>query len=180
MTTNGRTQRGQHARDHHCPAAYRLLIVSIRQASCPPGTANGSGALSAYRSYLEVGAIPAALPYVRRHTRQTLAAWELSEIADDAELVLSELVTNALQATQVERQAAAQVVAVYLALDLDRLFVLVWDCCPEPPVHHGHAADDAETGRGLKIVQALADRWGTCPVEGGKVVWALITATGQR
>jgi hypothetical protein len=38
---------------------------------------------------------------------------------------------------------AGQLVAIYLALDLDRLFVLVWDCCVEPPVPRGLADGDA-------------------------------------
>jgi len=62
-------------------------------------------------------------------------------------------------------------VALYLALDLDRLFAMVWDCYPQPPVHRGHAGDDAETGRGLEIVSTVADRWGTVTLDGGKVVW---------
>jgi anti-sigma regulatory factor (Ser/Thr protein kinase) len=174
----GRTQRGQYARDHHCPAAYRLFRMSIGQASCTPGTVDTPGALSAYRSYLEVAAIPAALPYVRRHARQTLADWKLTEIADDAETVLSELASNAIQATRDAKRATAAI-AVYLALDLDRLYVLVWDCCPEPPVRNGQADDDAEAGRGLTIVAALTDRWGTRAVEAGKVVWAQLTVTSE-
>jgi hypothetical protein len=66
-------------------------------------------------------------------------------------------------------------------LDLDRLFVLVWDCCPLPPVHRGPAGDDAETGRGLEIVSLIADRWGTAvPDEGGKVVWAQLSTASQE
>lgn len=178
MTTNGRTQRGQHARDHHYPATYRLFLVSVGQASCAPGTVNGSGVIGPYRSYLEVKAVPAALPNVRRHTRQTLADWKLSEIAADAELVVSELATNAVQATRDAKRATASV-AVYLALDLDRLFVLVWDCCPGRPAYDGPADDDAETGRGLTIVEALSERWGTCALDGGKVVWARLTMTSE-
>jgi anti-sigma regulatory factor (Ser/Thr protein kinase) len=149
-----------------------------------PGTADESrpgagGAFhpSPHRSYLEFAAVPAALPYVRRHTRQTLAAWELRYLADDTELVVCELVTNAVRATREAPpapgiRAGAPAVAVYLALDRDQLAVLVWDASPRQPARRAHD-DDAETGRGLELVQALSDEWGTCPSDqAGKVVWA--------
>ena len=63
-------------------------------------------------------------------------------------------------------------VALYLAADADRLTLLVWDASPDLPAHHKHD-DDAVSGRGLEIIDALADRWGCWgPVAGGKVVWA--------
>lgn len=124
----------------------------------------------AHRSYLELAAVPGAVPYARRHTRHILATWKLSYLTDDAELVVSELITNAVQATPATPHAAP--VALYLAADGDRLSVLAWDCSPEPPVHRPHN-DDAVSGRGLEIIQALTDRCGTCVTgRGGKVVWA--------
>src|SRR6266567_5227708 len=114
-----------------------------------PGTASESrpGAGGAFhprarRSYLEAGAHPGAVPYVRRVTRQILAAWRLDSIADDIELVVSEIVTNAVRATLAQQAAAP--VALYLALERGRLYVLAWDCCPDLPVLCAHA-DDAES-----------------------------------
>lgn len=122
------------------------------------------------RSYFEVEAAPGAVPHARRHTRHMLAAWQLSHLADDAELLVSELMTNAIQATPGMPPAAP--VALYLAADHDRLTLLVWDACPEPPVHRPHD-DDAVNGRGLEIIEAVSDRCGSCvPDQGGKVVWA--------
>jgi anti-sigma regulatory factor (Ser/Thr protein kinase) len=133
-----------------------------------PG-AGGAFHPSPHRSYLEFAAVPAALPYVRRHTRQTLATWQLGYLADDVELVVSELVTNAVRASQ---EAALPIVAAYLALDRDRLAVLIWDASPRPPSRREHD-EGAESGRGLELVQALTDDWGVCPGEvAGKVVWA--------
>lgn len=61
---------------------------------------------------------------------------------------------------------------LYLAADTDRLTLLVWDASPDLPAHRPHD-DDAVSGRGLEIIGALADRWGSWgPVAGGKVVWA--------
>jgi anti-sigma regulatory factor (Ser/Thr protein kinase) len=123
-----------------------------------------------HRSYLEAAAAPGAVPYARRHTRHMLAAWKLSHLADDAELLVSELLTNAVQATLGIPLTAP--VALYLAADHDRLTVLVWDACPQPPVRRPHD-DDAVNGRGLEIIEALSDRCGSCvPDHGGKVVWA--------
>jgi len=79
-------------------------------------------------------------------------------------------VTNAVRATARKQRAAP--VALYLAADPGRLTLLVWDACRELPAHRPHG-DDSAGGRGLDIVQALSDRWGTqAPVRGGKVVWA--------
>lgn len=124
------------------------------------------------RSYLEAAAEPAAVPHARRHARQTLAAWQLARVAGDAETIVSELVTNAISATR--RLRAPAPVALYLAADPDRLTVLVWDACPELPAPraHGH---DAEGGRGLEIVGALAGQWGACVLERGKITWAWLS-----
>jgi anti-sigma regulatory factor (Ser/Thr protein kinase) len=130
----------------------------------------------AHRSYLEVAAVPGAVPYARRCTRHTLAAWKLADISADAELVVSELMTNAVTASRGIRATAP--VALYLALDGRRLSLLVWDACPALPAQR-RRDDDAAGGRGLQIVQALSDRWGTCAIPGrGKVVWARFELTG--
>ena len=144
-----------------------------------------SGAMSAGVYFcLQAEAHPSALPHARRCARHTLAAWRLGHLADDIELVVSELLTNAIRASLTATSASvmqtAPVVALYIALDPDLLSVLVWDCCPEPPVQVAHAGDDDETGRGLVIVQALTDQWGICaPSGGGKVVWAQLSLTGR-
>jgi len=133
--------------------------------------------IQAHRSYLELGAVPGAVPQARRFTRRTLAAWRLDRIADDTALVVSELVTNAVAASGM---APAAQVALYLALDLDRLFILVWDGSPRQPEYRGPAGEYAETGRGLGIVSAIADRWGTVTLGAGKIVWAQLALTRRN
>jgi len=119
---------------------------------------------------------PAAVSYARRCTRQALAAWRLDSIADDVELVTSELVTNSVTAT-LSLQIAAPV-AVYLALERCGLFILVWDASPDLPARRDHASDAEPghglelSGRGLQLVQALSADWGTGAQPGGKVTWA--------
>ena len=126
---------------------------------------------------------PAVVPHARRSARHTLAAWRLDQIADDTELVVSELLTNAVQATLAASTAAPRqwptppMVALYLTLDPDLLSVLVWDNSPEPPAPRPSASDEDENGRVLIIVQALSDQWGICaPPGGGKVVWAQLSS----
>jgi len=129
-----------------------------------------------HRSYVELAAHPGAVSHARRCTRQALAAWRLDSIADDAALVVSELVTNAVTAT-LEMQAAAPV-ALYVALEHGRLYVLVWDCCPDLPARRDHASDAESghglelSGRGLRLVTALSADWGACAQPGGEVTWA--------
>jgi anti-sigma regulatory factor (Ser/Thr protein kinase) len=142
----------------------------------PRSVAGGAFHPRAHRSYVEAAAHPGAVPYVRRHTRQTLAAWRLGHVAADVELVVSELVTNAVRAT-LAMQAAAPV-ALYLALEHGRLYALAWDCCPDLPVLRAPAGD-AESGRGLQMVQALSAEWGAAAEPGGKVVFAIFDLAGQ-
>ncbi|WP_018656943.1 ATP-binding protein [Actinomadura flavalba] len=108
-----------------------------------------------------------AIRVARETVRAALAAWDLADLADDAELVTSELVTNAL------RYAADA--TVVLTHEPGRVLLEVVDDNPEPP--HAEAAGPVdEHGRGLLIVAALAADWGWRPDGTGKSVWALLTS----
>jgi len=105
-----------------------------------------------------------------------LREWGLAALAEPAELVVSELVTNAVQASTGPAalpRIGVPVVHLRLLADLRRVVVEVWDGNPEPPVAKQAAPDD-ESGRGLMLVEALCKRWGSeaVPARGGKVVWA--------
>jgi anti-sigma regulatory factor (Ser/Thr protein kinase) len=111
---------------------------------------------------------PQSVPDARHHTRTTLRNWELPAIIDDAEAVVSELVTNALQASADD----ASTISLRLFADHDHLLIMVWDGSPQMPAAR-HATPDDINGRGLMIVEALSDACGAAPgVEGGKTVWA--------
>jgi hypothetical protein len=58
------------------------------------------------------------------------------------------------------------------------VLILVWDGNPQLPVRVD-PAEDAESGRGLLLVETISSRWGTyaTPQLGGKAVWALIAET---
>lgn len=144
-----------------------------------PGAAeHSSGAgyacqVSADRFHMAMAAHPSMVPQARQEARRALTTWRLAHIAADAELIVSELVTNAVRASS----AGASVVALYMALDLDRLYVMVWDDCPRVPVRPAPAGDDSESGRGLGIVEMLSECCGTVIIERGKVVWSRISAS---
>jgi anti-sigma regulatory factor (Ser/Thr protein kinase) len=128
-----------------------------------------------WRSSLLLGALPSAVPCARLHTRQVLWEWGLSEVAEVAELLLSELVTNAVQAARANFDHMP--VNVRLSANRDRLLIEVWDANVQPPVLHEPENDfpalDAESGRGLFLVETLSERWGWYPTRNpeGKVTW---------
>ena len=84
------------------------------------------------RSSLLLGALPSAVPCARLHARQVLWEWGLSEIAETAELLLSELVTNAVQAARAT--VSDLPVNVRLSANRDRLLIEVWDSNVQPPL----------------------------------------------
>ena len=118
-------------------------------------------------SYLELGALPTAVPCARLHVRHLLWEWGLNGLAADTELLVSELVTNAVKATA-ERQQAA--VLLRLSSDSPRVLIEVWDADPQPPVpkelgHDGTPDPQEEGGRGLFLVTVLSARWNWYPTQ---------------
>jgi anti-sigma regulatory factor (Ser/Thr protein kinase) len=128
-------------------------------------------------SVLELDATGEAPPRARRHLREVLAAWAVpGELAAEAEMICSELMTNALLATW--KLAERRPVGLRLLANAERLVVEVWDCHPGIPVQRA-AADEAECGRGLAIVAELSNRWGLRRVNPRvKVVWAELLLPG--
>ena len=123
--------------------------------------------------------MPSAVGRARAYARWVLGTWQLSSMVDTVELLVSELVTNAVKATGVvdepvdEGRLAGTLSPVYLSLSAlaDTLLVEVWDVSSTPPLRRV-ASETDETGRGLLLVQALSKEWG-CEVlqTGGKIVW---------
>ena len=131
-------------------------------------------------SYLELGALPTAVPCARLHVRHLLWEWGLSALAEETELLTSELVTNAVKATAGQRQAA---IRLRLSSDHARVLVEVWDADPQPPAPRALGEDGTpdpqeEGGRGLFLVAALSTRWDWYLTQepSGKVVWCELKA----
>ena len=100
----------------------------------------------------------------RRFVADVLGAWRLPDIADAALLAVSELVTNAIAHTVGQLELG-------LVREHDHLLIEVADSSDRLPAF-GRAADDATSGRGMFIVDAVAAEWGVSPTSTGKTVWA--------
>jgi anti-sigma regulatory factor (Ser/Thr protein kinase) len=125
------------------------------------------------RSFLELGAYPGAVPCARLHTRAVLWEWGLG-LGEDAALVVDEIVTNAVQASNVLGPPA--VVRLWLFSDTRRLLIMVWDASPYPPARPTpDAGEISESGRGLLLVESMSDQWSWyfTQAPAGKLVWAL-------
>lgn len=122
--------------------------------------------------HLELPCEASAVQWARAQAQDVLKGWEVpDETAEDALLVISELVTNCL------RHAAGSPARAGCLLSLRRLpdhvLVCVYDDDRRPPVLR-HPADDEPGGRGLQLVAGLSRDWGyTYPAPtSGKSVWA--------
>ena len=113
-----------------------------------------------------LAAEPTAAARARRLVRATLLGWGLAPLLDTAELLVSELVTNAVRYSEAP-------IGLRLSRSADHggtLLVEVSDPLPDPPLERESAGTD-EGGRGLQLVHRLAHDWGTRAEGDGKVVW---------
>jgi anti-sigma regulatory factor (Ser/Thr protein kinase) len=126
-------------------------------------------------SYLELAALPTAVGSARKHARAIALEWGLPTLADNTELIVSELVTNSIQATEHLRSNNLEIPVVRLSLasDLQGILIRVWDPSSQMPIHHNAGPDD-DSGRGLMMVSCLASEWGTYRKSNGKVVWVIV------
>lgn len=100
-------------------------------------------------SAIDLGTLPAAVTCARHYTVYMLSEWNhLSPLASDAQVVVSELVTNAVV-------HGAGPVTLCLRATSEKLLVEVWDASPKPPMPHPHDVN-AEGGFGLEVVCLIA------------------------
>jgi anti-sigma regulatory factor (Ser/Thr protein kinase) len=125
------------------------------------------------QTHLELAALPSAVPCARGHVRAVALEWDLKELADTAELLASELVTNASQASGTLRLAETPVVRIWITSDGISMVIHVWDASTAIPVRQEAGPGD-DSGRGLMIIDALSADWGSYREADGKAVWALI------
>ncbi|MFE5811364.1 SpoIIE family protein phosphatase [Streptomyces sp. NPDC056491] len=117
----------------------------------------------------EVPGDPSAVSRVRNAGAAQLVAWGLEDISFTTELILSELITNAI------RYGSAP---VRVRLLRDRSLICEVSDGSSTSPHLRYAATTDEGGRGLFLVAQYADRWGTRYTERGKVIWAELPLTG--
>ena len=121
-------------------------------------------------SILELAPLPTAVPCARLHAGHVLHEWGLRDLADDAALLVSELITNAVDASIVLPDRPP--IALHLRATETSLMIEAWDHSPLD-LESREADPDAECGRGLTVVAALSDRWGWKRTGyRRKVVWA--------
>jgi anti-sigma regulatory factor (Ser/Thr protein kinase) len=117
----------------------------------------------------------------REFTRHVLRSWGLLVLAEDATVVVSELVTNALRhGARGTSQAALDGIELVLCRRAGVIACVVADPGAEPPLLM--APDPvAETGRGLHVVEALSAAWGWTRLSGHcKAVWATLRIPGGQ
>ena len=144
----------------------------------------GLGAWQRWSS-LELGPFPGAVPCARLHAKLILWEWGMQAIADAVELVVSELVTNALIASNdlaIARFPGCAIggvspVGLWLACDRRKVLIEVWDASTDLPVCQD-LEPETESGRGLQLVEAMSADWGSYASadRSGKMVWAIVTA----
>jgi anti-sigma regulatory factor (Ser/Thr protein kinase) len=127
---------------------------------------------------VDVGAVslPAdgrAASLARRLVRSHLESWELEDVLDTAMLLTSEVVSNVIVHT-----VSAPVLEL-ARVDGDGVRVTVVDGSPVPPRLRWHSAT-AMTGRGVQLLEDLADDWGWTPVGDGKAVWFVVRGSNDR
>jgi anti-sigma regulatory factor (Ser/Thr protein kinase) len=114
---------------------------------------------------------PESARTARLQVRAVLGSHGLGEYADDAEIVTSELVTNAIQHV---RGTETIGVVVARVSNPSAITVIVSDSSAEAPIRRETTAD-SRRGRGLQIVESVSAQWGWHPEDGGKVTYAVLT-----
>ncbi|MET7935940.1 ATP-binding protein [Streptomyces sp. NPDC005322] len=117
------------------------------------------------RCVLPFAADPPQLAGLRQAVRAELAAWGMSALVDEAQLIATELASNVIK--HVGQGAAATLV---LDADADQLRVELHDNSPKEPERRQPACDE-EHGRGLQLLAGLSVAWGTIHTAVGKAIW---------
>lgn len=132
--------------------------------------ANSGPVPSRQRYTRRLASHPSAPTTARELVATVCQEWDLSDLLDDAGLIITELVSNAT------RHVGGDVVVSVVVGDR-YLHVSVRDQSPEPP--RRTLPNPNGGGRGLMLVDAIAAAWGSTMTDGGKVVWATLTLPGR-
>lgn len=140
-------------------------VERLRPAWRPVASTTGDPAYSGVLQRDEQAAEDA-----REMVDMVLAVWHLEHLGDDLKLLASELTSNAA------RHARGSIVRITVTRTARyRVRVAITDKSRDlPKLQIGDPMD--ETGRGLRLVDALSSNWGVIPMNWGKSVWAEVTA----
>jgi anti-anti-sigma factor len=165
-----------------CPSgevAAGLDRMSVnRSVVVHPDLAHALSALDALpapaRFWRRLSASPSvAGPAARATVVAACDAWGLGHVASRAELVVTELISNAIVHAKTE-------IELTVALREPFLHVSLVDGSSAAPRLMSADSAEAEGGRGLILVEALATKWGYLPVRDGKVVWTMLRLDPPR
>ena len=117
---------------------------------------------------------PSSVPVARHLVLELLRSWDAPQDHDDAALLVTELVANV-----VDHVGGEACLTLELARSDGWLRIGVIDGSAVPPVVR-ELSPDRPRGRGLLMVQAIADRWGCEAHHGGKRVWFELCPPGGR
>jgi anti-anti-sigma regulatory factor len=116
---------------------------------------------------LELEPVVGAARRSRELVTEACGRWELADLAGSACIVVTEMVNNVVAHAQTP-------MAVLLARHADAMSVAVRDQSATIPMFTGPVAPTSHGGRGLLLIDSVADRWGSLKLDAGKVVWALL------
>jgi anti-sigma regulatory factor (Ser/Thr protein kinase) len=163
------------------PARTRPVTAPRRAPlKAPEPAAPRTAASPGHYASIQLDPHPAAASRARQLTRDCLTRWQMPALTDDAVMVASEIVTNALAAVPPGSAGLTIIYAIYA--HPAGLHIHVWDIGPGHPRRSTPGAD-AVTRRGLAIIDALTNSncgWWPTPKSGGKVVYATLTSDAQH
>jgi len=145
-------------------ATRELALAAVAAAHPPVG----------HRVQLRLAPVVSAAGFARHVIDAACRSWRLGHLSAPATLVISELVSNAVQHAGTNLCVDAAYQGGYL-----RLSVRDGSRCPPvpPPSKLRAVTPLSESGRGLFLVNVYATEWGSAPVGDGKSVWATLRAT---
>ncbi|GGS82770.1 ATP-binding protein [Streptomyces cinerochromogenes] len=111
--------------------------------------------------------VPSAVPASRRFVTDVLDCWSMLNLVDDAQTVVSELVTNAVAASA----PGGTDITVRLRREPGRVVIEVGDQVEALPILRRPSLADPR-GYGFFLVASMSERWGTRRDDGGKVIWS--------
>ncbi|KAB1141267.1 ATP-binding protein [Streptomyces luteolifulvus] len=145
-----------------CPSARAIPAWDVEYSNCLD---------------IPLTADPAHVATARQQVTYHLRRWDLDHLAEDAALITSELVTNAVLYGRTERIMLR--LAKY-GSPAPQLLITVTDESAADAVPKADSPEGSqERGRGLHILQCLASCWGTAKTSGGKLVWATLALYGS-
>ena len=132
------------------------------------------------RRRLQLVIATSAVGIARALADLALREWGIPRsMCSDVRLIVTELVTNVIRHAGTPPQRIGLLDVVLDLLPNSTVRVLVWDSSTQLPILR-NASADAESGRGLLLVEALSSCWGSYPVAGGgKAVWAQIPSGAE-